>query len=44
MAEQKSVKRVYKSHFLTNVLFRVDFPKILELTEQKPPSKTKTSK
>lgn len=39
MAEQKSVKRVYKSHFLTNVLFRVDFPKILELTEQKPPSK-----
>lgn len=39
MVEQKFVKRVYKSHFLTNVIFRVEFPKILELTEQKPPSK-----
>jgi len=39
MVDQQPKKRVYESHFLTNVIFRVDFPKILELTEQKPPSK-----
>ncbi|MEA3293395.1 MAG: TIGR04255 family protein [Euryarchaeota archaeon] len=39
MVDQQSKKRVYESHFLTNVVFRVDFPKILELSEQKPPSK-----
>ncbi len=33
------VEQDYKTNFLTNVVFKVDFPKILELNEQNPPAK-----
>lgn len=31
-------KIIYKKNFITNVIFRIDFPKILNLSEQKSPS------
>lgn len=33
------IEPVYKKNFLTHVIFRVDYPQILELTERKPPNK-----
>lgn len=30
-------KKMYKKNFLTNVIFKVDFPKVLELTDKKSP-------
>lgn len=36
MVSAKLDKREYKTNFLTNVIFRVDFPKILELSEKAP--------
>lgn len=39
MIPSKPQKNIYKKNFITNVIFRIDFPKILNLTEQKPPSK-----
>lgn len=38
MAEEDTSERIYKSNFLTNVIFRVDFPKILGLDKEKPPA------
>lgn len=39
MIKSGSKEKVNKKNFITNVIFKVDFPKILNLTEQKPPIK-----
>lgn len=39
MIKSEPQKKIYKKNFITNVIFRIDFPKILNLTEQNPPSK-----
>ncbi|MDY6895401.1 MAG: TIGR04255 family protein [Thermotogota bacterium] len=39
MSQAGPIKNVYESNYITNVIFRVDFPKILELNEQKTPIK-----
>jgi len=38
MVHSDSQKKVYKKNFITNVILRIDFPKILKLSEKKPPS------
>lgn len=38
MTEEDTSERIYKSNFLTNVIFRIDFPKILGLDKEKPPA------
>ncbi len=39
MSNKNFSRKKYKNNFLTNVIFRVDYPKILELTEKNPPVK-----
>lgn len=39
MIKSRSKEEVYKKNFITNVIFKVNFPKILNLSEQKPPTK-----
>ena len=39
MTKFESIEKVYKKNFITNVIFKVYFPKILNLSEQKPPIK-----
>ena len=38
MTGEDTSERIYKSNFLTNVIFRIDFPKILGLDKEKPPA------
>lgn len=37
MTNSDPTKTIYKKNFITNVVFKVNFPKILNLSEQKPP-------
>ena len=39
MIKSKPKEKVYKKNFITNVIFKVKFPKILDLSEKKPPTK-----
>jgi len=39
MIEAEPQKTIYKRNFITNVIFRIDYPKILNLSEKNPPSK-----
>lgn len=39
MIQSEPQKTIYKRNFITNVVFRIDYPKILNLSEKKPPSK-----
>jgi len=39
MIRSEPQKTIYKRNFITNVVFRIDYPKILNLSEKKPPSK-----
>ena len=39
MIQSEPQKTIYKRNFITNVIFRIDYPKILNLSEKKPPSK-----
>ena len=39
MTKSESIEKIYKENFITNVIFKVNFPKILNLSEQKPPTK-----